>query len=457
MLTNRRRTRVHVSSVAWLLAVFISSAVVLFALLYWVTHSYLVHEVDERLLGEVAEFHSIGRAQAIEDIAALSRRDVARSRPYGVFDVDGRWLAGNIPALPAARDRKPFDYVQRVRDGQHTIDAHFRGIIVPTGEGLRIVVGHSTDEIINFDRTLVRMLCVGLTLTIILAVGCGAALNAMSNRRIRAISLTGREIMAGQLSRRLPTRGTHHDLDRLAEIVNTMLDEIERLVVEVRGVCAGIAHDLRTPMTHLRAGLERARRRSNTVDDYESAVDAAIAQSDLVLNRFTALLRIAEIEAEGRRASFCDVSLDEVLRDVVDLYEPVAVSRRLSVSVHSPMPIHLRGDVDLLFGAIENLLDNALKFTPAGGAIALDAGIDAGEAILKVADSGPGIEINEREAVLRPFYRSPAQEAHAPAGYGLGLSLVAAVARVHNADVEIDDNRPGCKVVLRFRSGLRPA
>jgi signal transduction histidine kinase len=434
----------HLSGTAWLLAVFISSAVVLFAMLYWVTHSYLMHEVDERLLGEVAEFHSIGHDEAIATIAALSRRDVASSRPYGVFGADGRWLAGNIPMLPDARDGKPFYYDQAVGDGNRTRVAHFRGIIVPTLSGLRIVVGHSIDEILNFDRTLVNMLCVGLTLTIILAVACGATLNAMSNRRIRAISLTVREIMAGQ----------HHDLDRLAGIVNTMLDEIERLVAEVRGVCAGIAHDLRTPMTHLRAGLERARRRAETVADYEDAVDAAILQSDLVLNRFTALLRIAEIEADGRRASFGDVSLDTVMRDVIELYEPVADQRGLSVSAHAPEPVKVHGDVDLLFGAIENLVDNALKFTPGGGTITLEARIDAGQPVLHVADSGPGIEPGEREAVLRPFYRSPSQRAHATAGHGLGLSLVAAIARVHDADIEIHDNQPGCKMVLRFRGRL---
>jgi signal transduction histidine kinase len=451
MPANKRQSRIHLSSTAWLLAVFISSTVILFAMLYWVTHSYLMHEVDERLLGEVAEFHSIGHDEAMASIAALSRRDVASSRPYGVFGADGRWLAGNIPMLPNARDGKPFYCDQAVRDGNCLRDAHFRGIIVPTLSGLRIVVGHSIDEIRDFDRTLVNMLCVALTLTIILAVGCGAALNAMSDRRIRAISLTGPEIMSGQLSRRLPTRGTHHDLDRLAGIVNTMLDEIERLVAEVRGVRAGIAHDLRTPMTHLRAGLERARRRSDTVADCENAVDAAILQSDVVLNRFTALLRIAEIEAYGRRASFGDVSLDTVLRDVVDLYEPVADKRGLSVSVHALEPVKVHGDVDLLFGAIENLLDNALKFTSSGGTIALEAGIDAGKPVVHVAGSGPGIEPGEREAVLHPFYRSPSQHAHATAGHGLGLSLVAAIARVHDADVEIHDNQAGCKMVLRFR------
>jgi signal transduction histidine kinase len=116
--------------------------------------------------------------------------------------------------------------------------------------------------------------------------------------------------------------------------------------------------------------------------------------------------------------------------------------------------VKVHGDVDLLFGVIENLVDNALKFTPSGGTITLEARIDAGQPVLHVADSGPGIEPGEREAVLRPFYRSPSQRAHATAGHGLGLSLVAAIARVHDADIEIHDNQPGCKMVLRFRGRL---
>jgi signal transduction histidine kinase len=169
-----------------------------------------------------------------------------------------------------------------------------------------------------------------------------------------------------------------------------------------------------------------------------------------VLNRFTALLRIAEIEADGRRASFAAVSLDTVLRDVVELYEPVADERGLSVSVSAPAPVNVHGDVDLLFGAVENLLDNALKFTPRGGVVRLEAAIHEGRPVLHVSDSGPGIDPGEREAVLRPFYRAPAQSGQATAGHGLGLSLVAAIARVHHATIEIRDNQPGCQMVLHF-------
>jgi signal transduction histidine kinase len=457
MRSAARLSRNHLRSVGALLAIFICSAVALFGLLYGLTRGYLFQEVDERLRGEYAEFHQIGRAEAIASIAALSHRDIATSRPYGLFDGAGRWLAGNVQVLPDEADRTPFNYTQVVREDHADRLAHYRGVIIPTTSGLKIVVGHSIDELLDFDHTLVKTLCVGVTLAVLLAIACGAALNAMSNRRIRAIGETGREIMAGKLNRRLPTRGTHDDLDRLAVIVNTMLDEIERLVEEVRGVCAGIAHDLRTPMTHLRAGLERARRRGNTADAYAEALDAAIGQTDVVLGRFTALLRIAEIESGGRRASFGTIALDTVLRDVAELYEPLAEHRGLLLVLEAPMPVQVTGDFDLLFGAIENLLDNALKFTPYGGRVALGVTLVDNCPVLHVADTGPGIDLAERKAVLRPFYRSGGAATGATPGHGLGLSLVAAIARLHDASIDIRDNAPGCKILLHFGSSGQQA
>ncbi|PYE16216.1 signal transduction histidine kinase [Paraburkholderia silvatlantica] len=445
------RARARIGSVGWLLVVFVISAIMLFALLYWLTGRYLLHEVDERLRGEFAEFHAIDRGQAITTIGALSRRDVASARPYGVFEANGTRLAGNVSVLPPEEDRKPFEYTETIREGGRMATAHYRGIIIPTTSGLRIVVGHSIDEVLRFDRTLLKTLCAGVALASLLALACGAALHRLANRRIAAIGETAREIMAGKLNRRLPQRGTHDDLDRLAAIVNTMLDEIERLVEEVRGVCAGVAHDLRTPMTSLRAGLERSRRRAGTPDEFARAIDEAIAQSDHVLNRFTALLRIAEIESGSRRASFRRISLDAVMRDVAELYEPLAEHRQLSLTLDACVPVEVYGDFDLLFGAIENLVDNALKFTPEGGAVRLAAQIEDGQPLLVVADSGPGIAPAERGAVLRMFYRGHVSERSVP-GHGLGLSLVAAIARVHDAAIEILDNDPGCRMQLRFRN-----
>jgi signal transduction histidine kinase len=430
--------------------VFVISSVALFALLYWLTSAYLMREVDDGLRSKLAEFHAIDRDKAISHIVELSRRDSASTRPYGVFDATGAWLAGNVPTLPHEQDRVPFDYTRTVRDGAGLSTAHFRAIIVPTADGLRIVVGRSIDGILRFDQTLVNALCAGVTLSILLAVACGAMLNRLSNRRIRAVSETAREIMAGRLGQRLPTRGTNDDLDRLSTIVNAMLNEIEHLVDEVRGVCAGVAHDLRTPMTHLRAGLERANRRASTTADYVQAIDGAITQSDVVLARFSALLRIAEIESGSRRSGFRTISLDGVLRDAAELYEPLAEHRQLSLAVSASAPVEVSGDYDLLFGAIGNLLDNALKFAPHGGAVTAEVHMNGTQAVLQIADNGPGIATAEHRAVLRPFYRSDAAATHATPGHGLGLSLVAAIAQVHDASLEIHDNAPGCRMVLRF-------
>lgn len=448
--SSRLRARLGRSGgVGWLLMGFLSAAIALFALLYWLTSAYLLHEVDERLRGEFAEFHAIGRTQAIETIATLSRRDIASSRPYGVFDARGVRLAGNVSTLPDKEDREPFDYTETLNEAGRNRLAHYRGIIIPTTSALRIVVGHSIDEVRHFDRTLLDTLFAGIALTSLLALACGVVLNRYANRRIAAIGESAREIMAGKLSRRLPLRGSHDDLDRLTSIVNAMLDEIERLMGEVRSVCAGVAHDLRTPMTSLRAGLERARRRAETPPAFEQAIDVAISQADVVLNRFSALLRIAEIESGSRRASFRAIALDAVMRDVADLYEPLAEHRRVAFSVDAATPVQVNGDFDLLFGAIDNLVDNALKFTPEGGAVALGVRLDGAQPVLTVADDGPGIEPEERSAVLRLFYRGRALE-NSTSGHGLGLSLVAAIARVHDASVEILDNEPGCKVQLRF-------
>jgi len=449
MRPARRAYRVRVGAIGWML-VFVISSVALFTLLYWLTSTYLMREVDNRLKGKLAEFHAIDRDRVISNIEERCRLEIASTRPYGVFDATGRWLAGNVTMLPHEQDRVPFDFTQTVRDGVTLSSAHYRGIIIPTADGLRIVVGHSIDGVLRFDQTLVKTLCAGVTLSILLALACGAMLNSLSNRRIRAVGETAREIMAGKLGQRLPTRGTNDDLDRLSVIVNTMLNEIEHLVDEVRCVCAGVAHDLRTPMTHLRAGLERASRRAGTTVDYARAIDDAISQSDAVLSRFSALLRIAEIESGGRRSSFRTISLDAVLRDAAELYEPLAEHRQISLALSASAPVQVSGDYDLLFGAIENLLDNALKFTPHGGAVSADVYVNGTQAVLRIADNGPGIADAEHRAVLRPFYRGDTAAARSTQGHGLGLSLVAAIAQVHDASLEIHDNAPGCCIVLQF-------
>jgi signal transduction histidine kinase len=236
----------------------------------------------------------------------------------------------------------------------------------------------------------------------------------------------------------------------LVRVVNRMLDEIERLMNEVKGVTEDIAHDLRTPLTRLLAGLERVRRRDATADEYVAAVDEAIVETKGILATFNALLRIAEIEAGARRAGFETLDLAMVATDVAELYEPVAESKgivlRLENDAGEACKTEMAGDPSLLFGAIGNLVDNAIKYTPPGGRIVLRTLCRRDRLGIQVTDTGPGIPEAERAAALRRFHR--VEKCRSTPGSGLGLSLVAAVAKLHGLDLAIEDAQPGCRVTL---------
>jgi signal transduction histidine kinase len=270
-------------------------------------------------------------------------------------------------------------------------------------------------------------------------------------RRIDGVTRAIQRIVNGDLSERLPTRGRTDDLDRLAIVVNGMLAEIERLMHEVKGVCDNIAHDLRTPLTRLLAGLERTRRWNASSDDYAAAIDEAVVETKAVLNTFAALLRIAEVESGARRAGFTDTDISEVIADAVEFYEPVAEQKGIALVRFAPEgePAVMRGDPSLLFEAVGNLVDNALKFTPRGGRVTVCGFDRAGTIGFEVTDTGPGIPADEAASVLRRFYR--AESSRNTPGSGLGLALVAAVVRLHGMDLAISDAKPGCRVTIARR------
>jgi len=214
---------------------------------------------------------------------------------------------------------------------------------------------------------------------------------------------------------------------------------------EVKGVCDSIAHDLRTPLTRLLAGLERARRRARSTEEYSAAVDDAVVETRGLLRTFTAMLRISEVESGARRAGFTSVDLAQVLIDAVELYEPMAEEK--GIILHAELSAAaMPGDPSLLFEAVANLADNAIKFTPAGGRVTARAFAEGGRTGVEVIDTGPGIPEAEREAVSQRFYR--AEKSRNTPGTGLGLALVAAVARLHGMELVITDAKPGCRVTI---------
>lgn len=433
------------------LALFAAASLLLFGFLYWQTAFQLTRGVDEWLRREQTGWLVAGPpAELAGELDARAARDPEAQRPVTMFDGDGNRIAGDPVSLPVPLPlmNEPFDFSLDRPGGRNE---PFRGLLYRLPDGEILLVSQNIRALREFRDLLLRALGWGSLL--FLGVGAAGAVvtGAAALRRIEDITRAIERIVNGHLDERLPIHGKDGDLDRLVRVVNGMLDDIERLMHEVKGVTDGIAHDLRTPLTRLLAGLERARRRAASADEYAAAVEDAIVEIKGILRTFTALLRISQVEHGARRAGFRTVDVATVAADVTEFYEPLAEAKNITLSLKTDGPAAMEGDPNLLFEALGNLVDNAVKFTPPGGRVAVKvAGRDGGLAI-GVADTGPGIPVQERDAVLRRFYRTE-KSRHTP-GSGLGLALVAAVARLHGLVLTIDDADPGCRVTLRQRSG----
>ncbi|PWC81970.1 HAMP domain-containing sensor histidine kinase, partial [Azospirillum sp. TSO5] len=309
------------------------------------------------------------------------------------------------------------------------------------------------------DEAIFHAFSVAVLVTLGLGVAGGALLSVAFLQRVDAISRTAEAIIAGDLASRIPVRGTGDDLDRLSDTLNRMLGRIADLMEGLRQVSNDIAHDLRTPLARLRQRLERVRATAASTDDYAVAVDAALAETDTLLETFAALLRIAQIEGGARPPVRDPVELHVIVETVVEAFTPsaeedgkVLVSPRLDPAV-------VAGDRELLTQMLVNLVENAIRHTPAGTRIEVALAAGPGVARLTIADDGPGVPAEERGRIFRRFYRL--ERSRTTDGSGLGLSLVKAIADRHEATVSVTDNGPGLRVSLDFnlRDGLsaRPA
>jgi signal transduction histidine kinase len=291
-------------------------------------------------------------------------------------------------------------------------------------------------------------------LILVLGAAGGALMSRNMLRRLDTINRTSGEIIAGDLTRRVPLNGSGDEFDALAENLNRMLDRIERLMRGLREVTDSVAHDLRTPLNRLRNRLEESVARLNsggalTNEKAAGEIERAIAETDQLIGTFNALLLIAETDAGTTRAAMSALDLGSVAADVVELYEPLAEEKKLVLTLAPGSAVAIEGNRSLIAQALANLVDNAIKYTPAGGKVRIGARITEQGVDLSVADSGPGIPLADRPRVTERFVRLEASR-NSP-GTGLGLSLVAAVAHFHNAELALEDNAPtGLKAVLRF-------
>jgi len=438
------------------------SVVLLLGFMYWSTAGYMARQTDATIEAEIQGLAEQYLRRGLSGLTTLlAQRSARRPTGAGVYlltDRDYQPLVGNIDAWPDVEPDRDGWIDFRLRDSAATdampAEEHAaRGKVFRLRGGLRLLVGRDVRELAAIRGLIREALGWGIAMTVALALAGGWLMSAGVVRRIEAVNQVGREIMEGDLSRRIPTDGSGDEFDQLAVNLNRMLARIEALMASVRQVSDNIAHDLRTPLSRLHTKLSQLRD-TELGPAVADRVDEAIADAEELLGAFNALLRIARVESGSRRAAFADLDPVVLLHDVADLYEPLAADKdqRLEVSpadTDGPRPARLHGDRDLLFQALANLLDNAIKYTPAGGHIRLAAEpAPDGGVQLSVADSGPGIPPELRGKVLQRFYRIDASRSEP--GHGLGLSLVQAVAQLHGAVLTLEDAAPGLRVLLRL-------
>jgi signal transduction histidine kinase len=433
----------------WTLVVtgaFVLCTLLLFGFVYWQTAVYMRSTIDRLLVGEVGIIAADAPQRRLEQIDARLRNDPRRIRIAALFGADGHPIAGNMETLPPgiAPDVPAEADIVRV-DNRGRESQKVRLVLHPLATGEILVIGRNIEEIDEIAEIVGRGLALGVIPAFALAVAVGIALSWRARDRLADVNRQIQRIVAGDLRERLPIRGGDDPFDQLAIGVNRMLGDIERLIHEIAGVGDDIAHDLRTPLTRVRVRLERGRENAATLEELQTVADQALVGLDQTLAIITALLRIAEIEQSRRLEGFSQVRLAPLLREVGDLYEPIAEDKHVTLRVEAGEEATVLGDRDLLFEAIANLVDNAVKFTPDGGRVELALLGSAAEPIIRVSDSGPGISAGERKAVIKRFYRS--DKSRGTEGLGLGLSLVAAIVKLHGFRFTIGDG-PGCTVEI---------
>lgn len=442
------------------MVLFAGSVLLLLGFVYWSTVAFMARQADATIEAEIVGLAERYRERGPNGLAVTIterlERDPDSSSVYLFASPQYTPIAGNLSGWPDAAPTQDgwlnFEFSDPRANGRMF---HARARTFGLAGSLHLLVGRDVRELKATQRLIIRALLWGLAMTFALALVGGITMSRSMLKRIEQINQTSREIMAGDLARRVPTTGTADEFDQLAGNLNAMLDEIERLMAGIRQVSDNIAHDLRTPLTRLRTRLERLRSNLEGGSPHMERVDRSIADADQLLSTFGALLRIARIEAGGHRPSPAPVELAALVRDAMELYEALAEEKQLSINVAIAGSPTISGDRDLLFQAVTNLLDNAVKYTPIGGEVTLGASQSGQLVEITVADTGPGIPPPERDKVVERFYRL--EHSRTTPGSGLGLSLVAAVARMHQAVLLLEDNMPGLKATLRFGTDKRGA
>lgn len=447
------------STFRWLaayLAVFVAVSAGVVGYIFWHTNDLLTRQVVQTLAAEVGGLRDQYRAGGLP---LLNRTIAERSRNPGsslylLTSTDGQVMSGNITRIPEGiADPATGGLFRYARDGAGGTQTRLAaGVTIDVADGYVLLVGRDVEDQRRFAETTRRILLWGLGIIAFAGLGGGVLASRRILQRVDAVTAASRTIMAGNLAGRIPVTGSGDELDRLSVSLNVMLERIEQLMTGMREVSDNIAHDLKTPLNRMRNRIEAALREPAGETGYRDTLECTLEESDDLIKTFAAMLSIARLEAGAVGDNMAPTDIGALVSDSAELYEPVAEEAgvRLTATIADGLVVH--GDRQLIGQAIANLIDNALKYGRAGGsaagspAIQLAAAREGGVAIISVGDHGAGIPAEERERVFKRFVRLEVSRSRP--GSGLGLSLVAAVARLHGGTVRLEDNKPGLRAII---------
>ncbi|MFL9875867.1 sensor histidine kinase [Paraburkholderia megapolitana] len=445
--------RWHSTTFKWLsiyAAAFTLSMMVLIGLVGWSVTTKMEFDNDLLMHWQQIYFQSIDDTQLVDTIRRRMEGERMHTNFYGLFTADGRHLTGDILALPS---NLPADAEKHTLNKGVILAGDMpmpvvRAVIQTRRNGDYLVIARDLTHVLYIRRAIVSALLTGGLICLIVSLATGGLLGLRQMRRVGEIRRATLRIADGDLNRRLPTGG-RDEIDMLANLVNHMLDRIEQLIGEVKTTCDGIAHDLQSPLARIRMLLASVADNELPIDEAEAQqkINRARDETDALLGRFRALLRIAEIDAAHRRGGFERTDLRLLVTEIGALYEPVAEDRGIRLLVKADDVPPILGDRALLFEAFGNLFDNAVKFTPPEGNVRISLTTHSHGPVLTVSDDGPGIPAHEHKFVLKRAYRGE-RTRHLP-GSGLGLSLVSAVVGLHDFSIHIDETPETCGTTIR--------
>jgi signal transduction histidine kinase len=430
---------------------------VLFGVIFWSTAHFMRHQIDDSVSSEIDEIRADSRAGGAAGMAAVVQGLARHSSGfvYLLQDASGAVLAGNLPGIDPVVGAREWaearDSPKGLSIGSPNGSPNASSYAAIRGRGLLVggnylFVGWSTLQLRAMEDMIVSAFLWGLAASLALALAGGVVTSGRLLRRIESVSETSRNIIDGDLQRRVPVTKTADEFDHLAGSINAMLDRIQSLMDGLRQVTTDIAHDMRTPLTRLRQRLETAQHSPLNAAQLRDMLAATVVEIDAILEVFGALLRIAQIDSGARRAAFRVVPLGDVLHTALELYRPAVEEKIQTLDEAVGANLMVLGDRDLLLQLFANLLENAVRHSPAGARLGLTALQTAATIDVSVTDDGPGIPSEQRARVLQRFYRL--ETSRTTPGSGLGLSLSLAIVNLHEATLTLADNRPGLRVTV---------